>query len=61
MSSAKYIRQKTEADAKKFYNDNKYRFGTATFDQVKMCPILALQQSEESQQIDRSSQNSAPL
>jgi protein-disulfide isomerase len=45
--------KKTEADAKKFYNDNKDRFGTATFDQVKIRLISALQQSEDNQQIDQ--------
>jgi protein-disulfide isomerase len=43
----------TEADAKKFYNGNKDRFGKTSFDQVKIRLIVALQQQEDSQQIDQ--------
>jgi protein-disulfide isomerase len=43
----------TEADAKKFYNGNKDRFGKTSFDQVKVRLIVALQQQEDSQQIDQ--------
>ncbi len=43
----------TEADAKKYYNDNKDRFGKTTFDQVKVRLIVALQQQADSQQIDQ--------
>jgi len=43
----------TEADAQKFYNDNKPRFGTTTFDQIKQRLIPALQQREDSQQMSQ--------
>jgi protein-disulfide isomerase len=43
----------TEADARKFYNDNKARFGTTTFDQIKQRLIPALQQREDSQQTEQ--------
>jgi protein-disulfide isomerase len=43
----------TEADAKKYYNDNKDRFGKTSFDEVKIRLILALQQQEDSQQMDQ--------
>jgi protein-disulfide isomerase len=43
----------TEADAKKFYNDNKDRFGKTSFDQVKVRLIVALQQREDSQQTEQ--------
>jgi protein-disulfide isomerase len=43
----------TEADAKKYYNDNKDRFGKTSFDEVKIRLILALQQQEDSQQTDQ--------
>jgi protein-disulfide isomerase len=43
----------TEADARKFFNDNKARFGTTTFDQIKQRLIPALQQREDSQQTEQ--------
>ena len=43
----------TEADAKKFYNDNKDRFGKTSFDDVKIRLLGALQQQEDSQQTDQ--------
>ncbi len=43
----------TEADAMKFYNDNKARFGTTPFDQIKQRLTAALQQREDSQQMSQ--------
>ena len=43
----------TEADAKKFYNDNKDRFGKTSFDSIKVRLIVALQQREDSQQTEQ--------
>src|SRR6266851_5077012 len=42
-----------EADAKKFYNENKDRFGKTSFDQVKIRLMVALQQREDSQQTEQ--------
>jgi protein-disulfide isomerase len=58
LTSEQYIKSQvhskkiTEADARKFYNENKARFGTTTFDQIKQRLIPALQQREDSQQED---------
>jgi protein-disulfide isomerase len=43
----------SEADARKFYNENKARFGTTTFDQIKQRLMRALQQREDSQQTEQ--------
>jgi protein-disulfide isomerase len=53
LKSQVHSKKITEADAKKFYNDNKVRFGTTTFDQIKQRLIPALQQREDSQQTEQ--------
>ena len=53
LKSQVHSKKITEADAKKFYNDNKDRFGKTSFDSIKVRLIMALQQREDSQQTEQ--------